>query len=122
MPEVTPLALSPEPVTVTLEIVTLEFPLLVRVAPNELLLPMFTFPKLRLVGLAPSKNVAATPLPLKGIASGEFGALLSSEIEPVTLPGVLGPKMALNEMLFPAAIVAGTVRPEMLKPVPETLA
>src|SRR6266446_3327389 len=63
------------PVTVTLEIVTFAFPLFVRVAPSELLLPIFTFPKLRIVGLAPSKNVAATPVPLMGIASGEFGAL-----------------------------------------------
>lgn len=122
VPDVRPLALRPVPVTVTLEIVTFAFPLFVRVAPSELLLPIFTFPKLRIVGLAPSKNVAATPVPLMGIASGEFGALLSSEIEPVTLPGVLGAKTALNVMLFPAAIVAGTVRPEMLKPGPKTLA
>jgi hypothetical protein len=121
VPEMIPLALSPVPVTVTLEIVTLEFPLFVRVAPNELLLATFTFPKLRLVGLDPSKNVAATPVPLKGITSGEFGALLSSVTEPVALPEVLGAKTALNVMLFPAAIVAGTVRPAMLNPAPKQL-
>ena len=117
-----PLALRPVPVTLTLEIVTFAFPLFVRVALSELLLPIFTFPKLRIVGLAPSKNVAATPVPLKGIATGELGALLSSETEPVALPEVLGAKTALNVMLFPAAIVTGTVRPVMLKPGPETLA
>jgi hypothetical protein len=83
---------------------------------------MSTFPKLRLVGLAASKNVAATPVPVKGMAKGELGALLSSETEPVALPEVLGAKTALNAMLFPAAIVVGTARPVMLKPGPETFA
>jgi hypothetical protein len=122
VPDVTPLVLNPAPVIVTPEIVTFEFPLFVSVAPNELLLPTFTFPKLRLVGLAASKNVAATPVPVKGMAKGELGALLSSETEPVALPEVLGAKTALNAMLFPAAIVVGTARPVMLKPGPETFA
>ena len=39
-----------------------------------------------------------------------------------TLPEVLGAKTAVNVALFPAAIVAGTVRPVMLKPLPETIA
>ena len=49
---VTPVALNPAPVTVTLEIVTFELPVFVSVAANELVLPMFTFPKFKLVGLA----------------------------------------------------------------------
>ena len=53
--ELTPLALKPAPEAVTLEIVTLEFPLFVRVTGNVLLLPSFTFPKLKLVGFAPSE-------------------------------------------------------------------
>jgi hypothetical protein len=48
--------------------------------------------------------------------------LLTSETEPLALPEVLGAKTALNVALFPAAIVAGTVRPVMLKPLPETIA
>jgi len=48
VPEVTPLALNPVPMTVTLEIVTFEFPLFVSAALNELLLPTFTLPKLML--------------------------------------------------------------------------
>ncbi len=122
VPALTPLALKPVPVTVTLETVTLEFPVFVSVALKELLPATFTFPKLRLVGFAPSRKVAATPVPLSGIASGEPGALLTKEIEPVTLPAVVGAKAALNVVLPPAAIVTGTVRPVMVKPAPETVA
>jgi hypothetical protein len=55
VPGVMPLALNPVPVGVTLEIVTFEFPLFVSVALKELVFPTFTFPKLRLVGLAPTR-------------------------------------------------------------------
>ena len=118
----TPLALKPAPVTVTPEMVTLEFPLLVNVTGNPLLAPTFTLPKLRLVGFAPSRKVAATPVPLSGIVRGEPGASLTKEIEPVTLPAVAGAKAALNVVLPPAAIVTGTVRPVMVKPAPDTVA
>src|SRR5260370_29891535 len=81
-----PLALKPAPVTVTPEMVTLEFPLLVSVTGNPPLPPTFTLPKLRLVGLAPSKNVAATPVPLRARVRGEPGALLLMETLPLALP------------------------------------
>ena len=55
VPADTPLTLNPAPVTATLDIVTFEFPLFVSVTPDEPLLPTFTLPKLRLVGVAPSK-------------------------------------------------------------------
>lgn len=122
MPEVTPLALKPAPETVTLERVTFEFPVLVRLALSELLLPTFTLPKLRLVGFAPSRKVAATPVPLRAIGSGELGALLTSETAPVTLPAAVGAKTTLNVALLPAAMVSGTVMPVRLKPLPDTLA
>src|SRR5271156_2008625 len=120
-PEVTPLLLYPVPDTVTLEIVTFEFPLLVSVVVSELLLPTLTFPKLKLDELSPSRLVAATPVPLREIVSGELGALLTSVIDPVTLPAVLGPNTALNVAALPAAIVTGAVIPVMLKPAPETV-
>jgi hypothetical protein len=122
VPDVTPLVLNPVPVTVTPEIVTFEFPLFVNVSPNELLVPTPTFPKLRFVGFAPSRKVAATPVPLKEIAKGEAGALLTRETEPVTVPAESGLKTTLKEALLPAAIVIGTVRPVMLKPAPVTFA
>jgi len=49
VPEVTPLALKPAPETVTLETVTLEFPVFVKVTLEEPLPPTFTLPKFRLV-------------------------------------------------------------------------
>jgi hypothetical protein len=51
-PADTPLALKPGPEMLTFEIVTLELPAFVSVAVRRLLLPVFTFPKLKLVGLA----------------------------------------------------------------------
>jgi hypothetical protein len=55
VPEVKPLALSPVPATVTLDMVTFEFPLFVTVVFRELLLPMSTFSKPKLLGLALSR-------------------------------------------------------------------
>src|SRR6266852_6601992 len=118
----TPLALKPAPVTVTLEMVTLEFPLLVSGTGNALLPPTFTLPKLRLVGLAPSKNVATTPVPLKARVRGEPGALLVMETLPLALPVAEGANCALNVVFCPAASVSGTDKPAMLKPVPKALA
>jgi hypothetical protein len=114
--------LNPAPAATTLEIVTFEFPLFVNVALNELFVPTFTFPKLRLVGFAPSTKVGATPVPLREIASGEPGALLIREIKPVALPTEDGANTVLNVAVLPAAIVTGATRPMMLKPAPETLA
>src|SRR5258706_144150 len=62
VPAVTPLGLNPIPTGVTLEIVTFEFPLFVSVVLREALLPTFTFPKPKFVGLAPSRRVVATPV------------------------------------------------------------
>jgi hypothetical protein len=122
VPEVTPLALKPEPETVTLEMLTLEFPVFVKVTLEEPLPPTFTLPKLRLVGFTPSRKVAAAPVPLRAIVRGEPGALLTKETEPVTLAAVVGAKAVLNVVLPPATIVAGTVRPLMVKPAPDTVA
>ena len=122
MPEVTPLALKPAPVTVTLEMLTFEFPVLVRLALSELLPLRFTLPKLRLVGFAVSRNVAVTPVPLRAIVSGEPGALLTSETAPLTLPAAVGVKTTLNVALLPAARVSGTLMLVRLKPLPDTLA
>ena len=58
-PEDTPLTLKPGPDWLTLEIVTLELPVLVIVTESILLVLTFTLPKLRLDGLLLSRNVAA---------------------------------------------------------------
>jgi len=121
-PEVTPLPLNPAPVKITLEMVTFEFPLFFRVVVSELLLPKFTLPNGKLVGVALSSAVEAVPVPLNAIASGEFGALLTSETDPLTAPAVVGANTTLKVVFPPAAIVFGKERPFVLKPVPVTLA
>ena len=95
---------------------------MVTVTFNELLLPTFTFPKDRLEALSPRTWVAATPVPLREIASGELGALLTRDIDPLTLPAALGANTALNIEVLPAAMLSGTVSPVVLKPAPVTAA
>ena len=118
----TPVSVKPAPVIATLEMVTFEFPLFVRVTLSGLLLPTSTVPKLKLVGLAPSSWVAVAADPVRGIVSGGEGALLVSKIEPLTAPEPVGVNTTVKVVLAPAAIVAGKVRPVMVKPEPETVA
>src|SRR5215472_4995554 len=59
VPAETPLSLKPAPEMVTPEIVTFELPEFVRVNVRELVLPVLTLPKFKLVGLALSRYVAA---------------------------------------------------------------
>jgi hypothetical protein len=102
--------------------VTLELPLFVRVALNDLLTPTFTFPKPRLGGFTFTRKFGATPVPAREIVNGELGALLTSEIEPVAAPAAVGAKTAVKVECPPAPIVRGVFRPVTLNPVPETLA
>jgi hypothetical protein len=95
-----------------------EFPLFVTVEVIDPELPTFTLPKLSVELLNPRRRVAATPVPLREIVSGEFGALLTSEIVPVTLPAALGAKTALNVVDWPAPRFTGAAIPEVLKPAP----
>ena len=55
VPDETPLALNPAPVSVTPEIVIFEFPLFVSVTFSELLLPTLVFAKVKVAGLALSE-------------------------------------------------------------------
>jgi hypothetical protein len=110
--------LKPAPAAFTAEMVSFAFPLFVRVTLSELVVPSFTFPKLKLVGFAPSCTLGATPVPASAIVSGEVGALLTSVTEPETPPEVDGVKTVLNVAVLPAATVSGALIPEVLKPVP----
>jgi hypothetical protein len=105
----------------TADIVTLEFPVFVKAALKSLLLPTLTLPKLRFDVLNVNSCVPDTPVPLNAIESGELGALLVNEIEPLTLPALLGAKTALNVTFEPVGIVSGVLRPVVLKPVPITV-
>jgi hypothetical protein len=86
-------------VTVTLEIVTSEFPLLVTAVVNELLFPACTFPKSKLVGDAPSDSAAVVPSPVRESACGEAGALSVKAILPLTVLVDVGVNCTVKEML-----------------------
>ena len=84
--------------------------------------PVFTFPNATLLVLNVRISVAATPVPLKPIVVGEVGALLTIEMLPVAEPAAAGWKTALNVLVSPGLMESGTVKPEVLKPVPLTVA
>ena len=110
-PELTPLALNPAPDMLTPEIVTSELPLFVTVTVRELLPPMPTFPKLKLVGLVASKRVAATPVPVRTTVTGLLVASLEIAILPDPLPTVVGENAAVTVTCWPGARLKGTVAP-----------
>ena len=53
------------------------------------------------------------------MVSGEFGALLTMEMEPEALPPEVGANCAVKEALWPAAILSGVEIPLIVKPVPD---
>ena len=121
MPLETPLVLNPAPFVVTLEIVMFEFPLLVIDVDSELLLPSFTLPKERLVGLTPSDSVWADPVPDRPIVSDDGVPLVAKVMLPLADPEADGVNTALNMTLLPATIVLDVESPVWLKPVPDTV-
>jgi hypothetical protein len=116
-----PLTVKPAPEIFVEVMVTFALPVFVKVAGKLLVLPTFTLPKLKLETLNVKSSVPATPVPLRPIIYGEFGASLDSEIEPVTAPAPVGVKTALNVALLPAGIVRGALRPVMWNPLPVTV-
>jgi len=115
---VIPLVLKPAPVALICEMETLEFPVLEIVTLCAALEPTVRLPKLSDAGDTESCSVAATPVPLRGIASDEVGALLISVMLPEKVPAEAGAKPALNETAPPGAMERGTVRPDEVNPVP----
>jgi hypothetical protein len=95
-------------------------PELVSVTVWALLLPTVTFPKLKLVGLAPSRSVPV--LPESVTVGGKFVALLAIETLPVSPPTAVGAKATVNDVLPPAAKATGNDSPLSLKPVPAPVA
>ena len=73
-------------------------------------------PKLYEAGVIASPGCA--PLAVTGIASGEFPALLTIEIDPVMLPAVVGAKVAVSVTLSEGLKVAGAVIPLRFSPLP----
>lgn len=85
-----PLSVNPAPFSVILETLTLAFPEFVTVILCVEVDPVFTFPKPRFVVLKVSTWVADTPVPLKAMSAGEFGALLTIVTLPLAAPADAG--------------------------------
>lgn len=90
------LRLNPVPVAAMLEMVTLAFPVLVTMTVCVADVPVLTLPKLRFVLLSESVRVEATPVPLKPITAGLFGALLTTETLPLADPADAGANCTLK--------------------------
>jgi hypothetical protein len=116
-PEI-PVAVSPAPTTVTPETLMVEFPLFVSVDVSDLLAPIETVLRFRLVGLAPSSAAAAEPVPVRLMTSGEGWPGITSVTEPMMVAAEVGVKTALKVTLPAGAIVVDADRPVMLNPAP----
>ena len=118
VPTETPLALKPAPLTLTLDMFMLEFPVFVSLELNVLLLPAATVVKFKLLGLKPSDACAAAPFPVTPITNGEGTPFVTSVMEPLTGEVELGANTALNVTLEFGAIVVDVESPVKLTPVP----
>ena len=118
VPPETPPALKPAPLTLTLDMLMLEFPVFVSVELNVLLLPWATVLKFKLLGLKPSDACAAEPVPVTPITNGEGTPFVTSVMEPLTAEFELGANTALNVTLEFGAIVVDVESPVKLTPVP----
>src|SRR5436309_12583344 len=101
---------------------TLELPVLLSVTVCVPLLPRFRFPKSKLVELAVSCNVAATPVALTAMVVGEAGASLAKDTLAVTPAALAGENARLKLPLCPGVRAKGRAKPVIVKPLPETAA
>lgn len=105
-----PLRLNPVPLIPTLEIVTLDPPVLVTIPLRACFLPIVTLPKLRLVGFDP-RVPNATPVPAKGLEKEEFEASEIIVTVPEALPVACGAKETVKVALWDGSSVSGRVSP-----------
>lgn len=109
------------PLVLAAEMVRFDPPELVTVSVKLELLPTCTFPNARLVGLAVSVP-CATPVPERGMVKSELLPVEVTVMFPLAAPLVVGAKIAVNEVLWPALNVSGKDKPLKLNPVPLALA
>jgi hypothetical protein len=83
--------------------------------------PVFTFPKLKLLELRLRVSVAATPVPVNATVAGDPGALLVMVRLPLALPADVGENCALNVLACAGFNVSGRVNPLVLNALPITL-
>ena len=101
--------------------VTDEPPVLVKVSDKFVLLPTWTLPNARLVGLA--VNVpCVTPVPVSGMLKLGFEAFEVMLTLPLAAPLVVGENNTENDVLWPAVNVKGKDRPLRLNPEPLAVA
>jgi len=119
---VMPLAANPAPDTVTPVICSDPVPEFVSTICFTELVPVPTFPKLKLLALACRVPVGvAVPVPLNATVSvGFVGSLLVMERLPVAAAAVVGLKDKDTAADWPALMTFGTVIPLYPKAVPET--
>lgn len=113
-----PVTLKPAPVTLSDETTRFTVPVFFTVIVCELFVPSTTLPKVTLEGVIDMAGSA--PLPLSGIAVGEAGRFVETEMLPETAPADAGAKTALKLMLLPGVSVSA-VKLTTLNPVPVTL-
>ena len=117
---VMPLTLKPLPLVVMAEMWTAALPVFVITICLAELEPVFTFPKLRLIGFALSCPVAvADPVPERGMLRVWLaGSLLVIARLPVDAPVVFGLYVRVTAADWPAGIVLGVEMPETPKSAP----
>jgi hypothetical protein len=118
---VIPLKLNPAPLGVICEIVRAVPPELVSFSARVDVLPVVTFPKLRLVGLAVSWPDVA-PVPDSGTLKEELDAFEVMARFPLTALPDVGAKLTLKLTLCPTLKVIGKLKPLALNPAPVALA
>ena len=112
-----PLKLNPVPLAEAAEMVRLNPPELVSVSDRLELLPTWTLPNARLVGLA--VNVpGVTPVPESGMLKLGFEPFEVMLTLPLAAPLVVGAKSTVNDVLWPAVNVKGRASPLKLNPAP----
>jgi len=109
---------KPAPLSVICEIVTLEFPVLETDTFSVALEPVFTLPKPKDVEEAESCKVEATPVPLRAMEVGAFGALLTRVRLPEKVPAEAGANPTLKEEAPPGAMERGRASPDKVYPLP----
>lgn len=112
---------KPVPDAVIEEIATFELPVLVIVKLFVVEVPVFTFPKARLVALRDKVCVAATPVPLNETGEGDVGALLTIEMLPETAPVWVGRNATVTVAVAPVFMFKGRVYPLVLNAAPVRL-
>jgi len=119
--KVNPLKAKTAPVKFACVMVTDDPPVLVSVSDKFVLLPTWTLPNTRLVGLAP-RAPGVTPVPESGMLKLGFEPFEAMLTLPLAPPLAVGLKSTVNEVLWPALNVKGKDSPVRLNPLPLAVA